>query len=328
MSAVARTKRVPWRSGLGGALALFWAIPGWAQGPTGGTPQQVSAVDAARLYAGACAPCHGRYGDGKGRAAQWLGSPQPRDFTSGVFKFHSTPTGSVIRDEDLYRTISRGVPGTWMPGWEALLTPAERWALVRYIKGFSPLSDQGEPAPPVEIPSPPVPSPELVREGRFVYAMLQCAKCHGAGGRGDGPSAADLKDDWGERNKPYDLTRGAYRNGAAPSDLYRTLLTGLSGTPMPALEPAGAAFPGGRDAEVARFKEQLSPAELRELETYLATQPLAAELARLAPDEVDRLIQRRLWAVVYYVRSLIRPRTLFYRLFQENPELTTGRREP
>ena len=312
---------------LGGALALLWTLPCFAQEPTDPVPQRVEAIDAARLYASACAPCHGSRGDGQGSGAQHL-SPRPRDFITGVFKFQTTPTGTPPRDEDLYRTISRGVPGTWMPAWEALLTPAERWALVFYVKGFSTLAGMDEPASPVVVPPAPPASSELIREGRAVYTMLQCGKCHGLRGRGDGPSAATLEDDWGARIRPYDFTRGNYRNGSTPSDLYRTFLTGVSGTPMPALESSGVAFPGGPDVELAWLRALLSPSERSELEAYLATQPMAAALEQLMPPDVERLVQRRLWALVHYVRSLKRSRSLFYRLFRENPDVTAGAREP
>ena len=63
-----------------------------------------------------CAGCHGARGDGAGRAATFL-SPLPRDFTAGVFKFRSTPSGSLPTDGDLFRTITRGVRWTAMPTW-------------------------------------------------------------------------------------------------------------------------------------------------------------------------------------------------------------------
>ena len=40
----------------------------------------------------------------------------------GIFKFRTTPTGTLPRDEDLYRTIVEGVPGTYMPAWKDALT--------------------------------------------------------------------------------------------------------------------------------------------------------------------------------------------------------------
>ncbi len=311
--------------GLGGSFALLWALPSTSLAQLPGITDQVSAVDAAGLYNDACAPCHGRRGDGAGRGARLLGTPQPRDFTPGVFKFRSTPTGSLPADEDLFRTISRGVPGTWMPAWEDLLSPEQQWALVRYIKGFSEFFAEEEPDPAIRIPADPGRSPQLVGEGRFVYAMLGCAQCHGPLGRGDGPSADELMDDWGQRIWPYDFTRGDYKNGSAPSDLYRTLVTGLTGSPMPAFEREMAAFPGGRDADIAPARDALDAEGLRELEAYLAGQPTAAELGSMSEGELERTVQRRLWALVYYVRSLDRAKGWFYWLFRDNPELATAR---
>lgn len=312
--------RVLWTSGVGGAIALLWVSAVAAQEAMP-TPRQVLAIDAAEVYADACAACHGPRGDGRGPAASRLGRPAPRDFRSGVFKFRSTPTGSLPTDKDLYRTISRGVPGTWMLAWASRLTPSERWALVAYIKGFSPLFDEQTPDPAVVLSAPPPASPELVGEGRLVYAMLGCTQCHGARGRGDGPSATGLRDDWGASIKVYDLTRGIYRNGGSPAELYRTLITGLSGTPMPALEPTTVAFPGGADAEVARLRRELPAADARELEHWLSRQPAAEDLDSMPSDRRQRLIERRLWALVHYVRSLERPRSLLHRVFRENPEL-------
>lgn len=316
--------RLPRSWGRAGVILALSTPPALAQAqaPRPGDP---SAVEVARLYADACAPCHGRVGDGRGRAARLLGAPQPRDFTAGVYKFRSTSTGSLPTDADLHRIVSRGVPGTWMPGWENLLTPAERWALVRYIKGFSELFSLDEPEPPIEIPPPPDPTPALVQEGRFVYAMLGCAECHGPRGRGDGPSAAELTDDWGRPTRPYDLTRGVYRNGSAPADLYRTLVTGLSGTPMPAYEPDVLAFPGGRDADIPVGRETLTSEELRALQAYLHDQPTAVQLAGMSEEQRERLRQGRLWALVYYLRSLERPVGVLRWLFGQDPELGARR---
>jgi mono/diheme cytochrome c family protein len=63
---------------------------------------------------------------------------------------------------------------------------------------------------------------------------MQCAACHGQGGKGDGPSAAGLADDDGNPIKVRDFTTGVYRGGAERKDLYYRFTTGLDGTPMPA----------------------------------------------------------------------------------------------
>ncbi len=311
--------------GAGAALALLvWSVPCHAQAPPTG-PNDPATVDAARLYGDACAPCHGLEGDGRGRGARLLGSPQPRDFTVGTFEFRSTPTGSLPTDEDLYRPISRGVPGTWMPAWEEHLTPAQRWALVSYVKGFAEYFADEEPDPPVPAPEEPGSTPELVTEGRFVYTVLKCWECHGATGRGDGPKSDELADDWDRRIRPYDLTRGSFKNGSSPADLYRTLATGLTGTPMPAYDRNNMSFPGDLDLESMR--EGLGTGDLGALETYLAGQPTGSEIGSLAEAQVGALVEHRLWALVYYLQSLERSRGALYWLFRENPEMEAREKE-
>ena len=286
---------------------------------------QVSFIDAAELYRDACSACHGALGDGQGDGARLLGATQPRDFTAGVFKFRTTPTGSLPTDEDLFLTISRGVPGTWMPQWEGMLSEDQRWALIEYIKGFSEFFAFEEPDPPVSLPAELPVSVQLVSEGHFVYVALKCAQCHGPLGRGDGPSADELTDDWDREIRPYDFTRGGYRSGSAPSDIYRTLATGLSGTPMPAFEQGIVLFPGGPEVNIGSMTEGLDAETANSVRTYLDRQPTMAQIDSLSPAEARDLAEHRRWALVHYVRSLGRPPSLFFRLFGENPELSTGR---
>ena len=89
------------------------------------------------IYLHMCVFCHGKDGNGGGTATDYL-YPWPRDFRKGIFKFSSTPTNTLPRDEDLYRTIIKGVPGTAMPAWGDALSPKDTWALVNLIKSFSP----------------------------------------------------------------------------------------------------------------------------------------------------------------------------------------------
>lgn len=42
-----------------------------------------------------------------------------------------------------------------------------------------------------------------------------------------------VKDDWGNEIEPRDLTRGMYRFGRRPIDLFRRIYAGINGTPMP-----------------------------------------------------------------------------------------------
>ncbi|MFQ5804099.1 MAG: c-type cytochrome [Candidatus Methylomirabilales bacterium] len=182
-----------------------------------------------------CAICHGAWGDGRGMAAHMLGT-QPRDLRTGLFKFRSTPSGSLPTDEDLLKTISQGLRGTGMLAQDDL-PQRERWAVVAYLKTLSQRFESEKPQTPVPISEPPARTPELIAKGQKLYQKAECFKCHGAEGRGDGPSGTDLKDDWGYPTRPADLTRPLKR-GSTPEAIYRTVVTGLNGTPMASYEGA------------------------------------------------------------------------------------------
>jgi len=179
------------------------------------------------VYQRFCVSCHGR-----GISAEWL-TPKPRDFTRGVYKFRSTPSGSLPSTDDLMKTLRRGLHHTNMPSWEVLGERNLR-AVVEYLKTFSPRWKAELPGPSVSIPPEPADDDRSRAHGKELYATMGCFNCHGNAGHGDGPSAADLKDDWGEKITPFDFTSGAkLKNGDLPQDMYRTFMTGLNGTPMP-----------------------------------------------------------------------------------------------
>jgi mono/diheme cytochrome c family protein len=185
-----------------------------------------------KLYEDNCVQCHGPKGAGEGFGAPFL-VPQPRDFTTAAYKFRTTSSGSLPTDDDLFRTISRGASGTGMPPWQYLLTDEERWALVDYVKSFSPSFGSG-PAPAVlKLPQPPGREVDPKR-GKLLYEKLQCAKCHGDDGRGAGPSALTLTDTKGFRANSRDFTNpGSFRTGWTAREIVRTLETGMNGAPMP-----------------------------------------------------------------------------------------------
>ena len=178
-----------------------------------------------------CAACHGEKGDGRGPEANKL-KTKPRDFTRGVFKFRSTASGSLPSDEDVLRTISRGVRGTSMLA-QLHLSEKERWAVTEYIKTFSTRFSSEKLLQALPILAKPSTSKILVARGKSIYREAGCAQCHGPAGNGNGASAKGLKDDWGQPISPTDLTQKPFKSGPDPEDLYRTISTGLSGTPMP-----------------------------------------------------------------------------------------------
>ncbi len=195
-------------------------------------PQTEAQVERGRVvYGRRCAGCHGTKGDGNGPVATFL-DPRPRNFTLGSFKFRTTPSGSLPTDGDLYRTLTRGVRWTAMPTWHEL-PEKDRIAVIAYLKTLSPRWKDEKPEPPIVVGDPPGPTRELLARGRTLYAQAKCGECHGDGGRGDGPSAGQLRDDSKFPVRPTDFTRGQFKGGGDVRDLYRTMTTGLDGTPMP-----------------------------------------------------------------------------------------------
>lgn len=218
------------------AIGLFLASPaGAAQPAVGGTSQLDALVSQGKqVYDRYCVGCHGDKGDGKGPAARLL-VVKPRDFTKGVFKFRSTPSGTLPTDEDLYKIITRGVYRTSMPEW-ALVPERDRLAVIQYVKAFFPEWNARGPGKPIFIPEPPetLGAPDSVARGKQLYTLLECNACHGETGKGDGPSAATLDPDtWGNKQKPFDFTKGRLKSGPIPKDVYRTFMTGVGGTAMP-----------------------------------------------------------------------------------------------
>ena len=70
-----------------------------------------------------------------------------------------------------------------------------------------------------------------IARGRTLFYEMQCVSCHGVGGRG---AKTNMKDERGLPIRAADLSRPeTLGNGHAPDDIYRTIMTGLNGTPMP-----------------------------------------------------------------------------------------------
>ncbi len=91
---------------------------------------------------------------------------------------------------------------------------------------------------------------ESRKKGRnlFISTKINCAKCHGPLGRGNGSFLGEIQknldtnddypepglfDNWHNRISPRDLTSATYRGGRRPLDLFRRVTTGVKGTPMP-----------------------------------------------------------------------------------------------
>ncbi len=188
-----------------------------------------------KLYNDWCAQCHGYDGDGKGYASGIYTIPQPRDFTSGTYKFRTTPSGEPPLDEDIIRATREGNPGTTMPPWTRF-SDDEVKDIVEYVKIFADeegtFEEEGE---FFQVGKAPAVSDALLQQGKEIYDRAKCWECHGKAGRGEGEKGWQdkFKNDWGTRAYPTDLTQSwEYRNEAEVEDIFRSVTSGFDGTPM------------------------------------------------------------------------------------------------
>lgn len=201
-------------------------------------------VNGPTLYQQHCAGCHGANGDGNGPASVWL-YPRPRNFGAGLFKIQSTPAGFLPTDDDLLRSITRGLPGSSMPSF-GYLDEASRRALVQQVKQltvhtnaagqlvnrFEDARAAGRLGQPVVVSPEPAVTLESLTLGKAMFTKMQCFNCHGETGAGDGPQVPTLKDDSGLAIRPRDFNTGLFRGGFTGPDLYLRIHNGLPGTPM------------------------------------------------------------------------------------------------
>ncbi len=256
------------------------------------------------VYQKYCVGCHGAYGDGQGVAAARL-ITQPRDFTSGIYKFRSTDSGSLPLEADLYRTITRGLARVSMPAFR-LMPEGDRMAVVEYIKTFYPgWDDEKHRRVTVPVPHPPddLTNGHRVTRGRMVYLQMGCGKCHGVDGRGTGATQTEYVDAWVEPQAAFDFTRGSLKGGNAAEDIYRTFHTGLRSV-MPTF--GGDTMAGVAGDGFATAVAEIDPNEAAELAAVLDQFP--AEAATIYGEMTDQdrlaLAERNSWDLVAYILSL------------------------
>lgn len=260
------------------------------------------------IYDKWCAGCHGDTGAGDGYAAAYM-LPRPRDFTRAVFQIRTTASGELPTDDDLRRVVEEGMPNTAMPEWKSRLSDQERADVIGYIKSFSQFFKGAAPKP-LAFGKAPGGSEAGVTEGRQVFRKLECFKCHGDAGRGDGKSAPSLKDDWGHPIRAADLSKSwNFNGGPAVEQIHARLRTGLDGTPMPSFSDAvdSKVITEEQLWRVAQYVRSLSPAQPPEVREVISAALIQGKLpsgpgdslwARVEPAYVPlvgQIIQKPRW---------------------------------
>lgn len=210
------------------------------------------------IYEKRCISCHGDEGDGDGPAADRF-QPKPRSFKKAEYKYRTTPKGELPTDDDLFRAISDGLPGTGMPDWADVLTEKKRRQVIKYIKTFSDKWENQAGSPNVITVGPPVPSDEeSIERGKKQFTALGCTLCHGTEGRGDGPTSLALRNHRGDPVYPRNLNKNwLFRGGGTAEDIYKRVNTGLNGTPMPSFADK---LDNEKSWDLANYVRSLSPA--------------------------------------------------------------------
>lgn len=264
-----------------------------------------SGADGKHIYEQRCLTCHGAKGDGAGPTAMFLTGPRPRDFTRGLFEFRTTEGGKPPRRSDIVRTARVGIPLTQMPAFGAILPPGDLEAVAQYIEGFSPKFAQMPESDRTTIEIPPEPAAATAAElqqGKMFYIAFKCWECHGLTGDSDGP-ANPLFDDWKKPIKPANFSFGKYKSGKKATDLYRSIATGLDGTPMPTFKLAVVIGREGM-SDLGKYADKLDPALRKQVTEFIATRLPDEKVFALSDADREKFAQRRIWLLVRYVQSL------------------------
>ena len=190
-----------------------------------------TAAKGKEIYEKRCTWCHGAEGDGAGAAKDRL-NPPPRDFTSGNYKIRSSDFADPTpNDEDIFRMVRDGMPGTAMPGWSDIVSEQDMWDLVAYVKTFA--KYEKPPAKQVDFGTQIKSSAESIEKGKKLFEDGdRCVECHGKTGKGS--AGKRLKGDNGERTWPRNLTKPwTFRGSNDPKDIFTRISTGIAGTAMP-----------------------------------------------------------------------------------------------
>jgi mono/diheme cytochrome c family protein len=239
--------------GTGGVTLAADTLPaGFKSGTLAPEPSADMIEAGKRVYFTKCVWCHGVDGGGDGPGADRLW-PRPRNFNQGTFKIRHTASGElplfdakkpVPGQNDLFETVTHGLPGSAMPPWEGILTEEQRLQVLSFVttqlvkdRKFTDTKSESQTVLQLAELKPIAASEESLKKGAELIVEKKCVECHGMEGRGDG-NAFNLKDDWGFSIQPANWHkcwnfRGSRQDPYNVTNIFRTFSTGVNGTPMP-----------------------------------------------------------------------------------------------
>ena len=242
-----------------------------------------------KLYLLHCTVCHGKLGNGDGRAARFV-FPKPRDFTTGKMRLVRTEN-RVASDADIRSSIERGFPGTSMQAWKHLGDDALNQLVAEVIR----LRKEGvrrrlkqslqdgdafpDPATVEKIVQtltvagkawePPAfgeTNDASVARGRQLYVKQSCHSCHGKSGQGSWKM--DLVDDKGRPSWATDLRFDVFKGNTDPVAIARRIVLGMPGSSM----PSSAQLTEPQLVDLVRFCESLAAEPKYELTNHQRAQ--------------------------------------------------------
>jgi cbb3-type cytochrome c oxidase subunit III len=154
------------------------------------------------VFAAECVACHGANAEGSTIAPA---------LDSGELRTRMT-------DDDLIRTISNGVPGTLMAGWDRALTADNIANVTLLVRRWPDIDAAGLEMPVIEA-EPLDMSPETIANGQWLFNLM-CSQCHGTNGYGSQMAPA--------------LNNQQFLRDTPDAAMQQIISLGVPGTRMPA----------------------------------------------------------------------------------------------
>jgi mono/diheme cytochrome c family protein len=234
-------------------------------------------------YVHNCYACHGMAGDGNGPASRYY-RPPPRNLTKGLYKFGGVVDG-LPHDEDLARILEHGLAGTPMLAWD--IPDAELYAIIQYVKSLSSVWQEAEELGkqiPVDTDTWQGKEGEASARGKQVYhGLASCQQCH--------PAYA-TKQEMTEASKAFGRATPEFRRLPFQPETKESQYE-ADGKKMVIMPPDFL------------FNEVRSGNDVKDLYRIIS----AGIPGTAMPTWYDALPAADVWAMAYYVQSLVEMRS-------------------